>query len=183
MKAGLYSRCIHGNSTVIAMAKWPKESNMFPARHSSSAGRELRDEPAPGDRATCRAGTTKETSLPSVGAVTVPTLMAQLKRHFRTSIGNRTAKRFFSVLRGAGQGVALDQEIRPVVLRLAGRPCTAANPAPRRGRRSGRPCALGRQGLRTWHSQALPSRSILVFGEPSLMMEGNTRDGERCRCV
>lgn len=99
METGLYSRCMGGNSTVIAMAKWPEEFTHIKAlvllmvvsgRTFIEKGAEnLHLDP---EKAAARLDERlheltgfhldEETPLPYAKHVTVPTLMAQLRRDF-----------------------------------------------------------------------------------------------------
>ncbi|HVV90008.1 MAG TPA: alpha/beta hydrolase [Solirubrobacterales bacterium] len=99
MKTGLYSRCMGGNSTVIAMARWPEEFegiealvllNVVSGKTFIERGAEnFKLDP---EKATARLDErvheltgfrlADETPLPSAPAVSAPTLMAQLRRDF-----------------------------------------------------------------------------------------------------
>lgn len=99
MKTGLYSRCMGGNSTIIAMAKWPEEFthikalvllNVVSGRTFIERGAEsLHLDP---EKAAMRLDERlreltgfrldEETPLPYAPQVKVPTLMAQLRRDF-----------------------------------------------------------------------------------------------------
>jgi uncharacterized protein len=99
MTTGLYSRCMGGNSTIIAMAKWPDEFthikalvllNVVSGRTFIERGAEnLRLDPKKAaqrldERLRELTGfrLDEETPLPYAGQVKVPTLMAQLRRDF-----------------------------------------------------------------------------------------------------
>lgn len=99
MKTGLYSRCMGGNSTIIAMAKWPGEFthiqalvllNVVSGRTFIERGAEnFKMDPGKASRRLDKRvreltgfRLDEETPLPYAPAVTAPTLMAQLKRDF-----------------------------------------------------------------------------------------------------
>lgn len=99
MRTGLYSRCMGGNSTIIAMAKWPDEFthiqalvllNVVSGKTFIERGAEnlhLDPEKAAAkldERVRELTGfrLDEETPLPYAKHVTVPTLMAQLRRDF-----------------------------------------------------------------------------------------------------
>ena len=99
MKMGLFSRCMGGNSTVIAMAKWPKEFddiralvllNVVSGRTFIERGAEMvkLDPQKAAEHLDQRLRELtgfrldEETPRPSAHAVKVPTLVAQLRREF-----------------------------------------------------------------------------------------------------
>lgn len=117
MTTGLYSRCMGGNSTIIAMSKWPEEFshvralvllNVVSGRTFIERGAEnLKLDPV---KAAARLDERlreltgfrldEETPLPSAPAVTMPTLMAQLRRDFLIH-GERDGQAIFDALGAA----------------------------------------------------------------------------------
>lgn len=117
MRLGLYSRCMGGNSTIIAMSRWPDEFagvralvllNVVSGRTFIERGAEnLGLDPA---RAAARLDERlreltgfrldEETPRPYASDVRVPTLMAQLRRDFLIH-GERDGQEIFDAL-GAG---------------------------------------------------------------------------------
>jgi pimeloyl-ACP methyl ester carboxylesterase len=114
MTTGLYSRCMGGNSTIIAMAKWPEEFthiqalvvlNVVSGKTFIERGAEnLHLDPA---KAAARLDERvreltgfrldEETPLPYAKHVKVPTLMAQLRRDFLIH-GERDSQAIFDAL-------------------------------------------------------------------------------------
>lgn len=114
MTTGLYSRCMGGNSTIIAMAKWPDEFahiqalvllNVVSGKTFIERGAEnLRLDPA---KAAARLDERvreltgfrldEETPLPHAKHVRAPTLMAQLRRDFLIH-GERDGQAIFDAL-------------------------------------------------------------------------------------
>lgn len=114
MTTGLYSRCMGGNSTIIAMAKWPEEFthvralvvlNVVSGRTFIERGAEnLHLDP---DNAARKLDERlreltgfrldEQTPLPYGKGVTVPTLMAQLRRDFLIH-GERDGQAIFDAL-------------------------------------------------------------------------------------
>lgn len=99
MKLGLYSRCMGGNSTIVAMDYWPEEfggvqalvvlnvvsGHTFIERGAENAGLlpdKAREALAEKLADMCGMRLDEETPQPHAHAVTVPTLMAQLRRDF-----------------------------------------------------------------------------------------------------
>lgn len=95
----LYSRCMGGNSTIIAMAKWPAEfehiralvllnvvsGKTFIERGAENIGLDPEKQAAKLDervRELTGFRLDEETPLPYAGHVQVPTLMAQVRRDF-----------------------------------------------------------------------------------------------------
>lgn len=99
MRTGLYSRCMGGNATIIAMAKWPEEfqqiralvllnvvsARTFIERVAEHLGLDADKAAHQLDqrlRELAGFGLDEETPLPYAKHVLVPTLMAQLRRDF-----------------------------------------------------------------------------------------------------
>lgn len=114
MTTGLYSRCMGGNSTIIAMAKWPEEFahvkalvvlNVVSGRTFIERGAEnlhLDPEKAAAKlderlRELTGFRLDEETPLPYASHVRVPTLMAQLRRDFLVH-GERDGQAIFDAL-------------------------------------------------------------------------------------
>lgn len=117
MKSGLFSRCMGGNSTIIAMAKWPDEFadiqalvllNVVSGRTFIERGAEhLKMDP---DKAAARLDQRvrqltgfrldEETPVPYAPAVSAPTSMAHLRRDFLIH-GERDGQAIFDALGAA----------------------------------------------------------------------------------